>query len=219
MRIELLEQRKHYVVPVTMLAVGVVDGSLGPVFYSATEIARSVPYWDGRPVVVYHPDQGANTPGVHNQSKVGVIFNTRFRSDKLIAEAWIDIERVGLVDSRVRNAIIQNQKMEVSTGVAVDNDGIPGTHILDHYIGSASNLRPDHLAILPSGQGACSVADGCGLLAAQNSAVTPLGMPVLNFDSKEKCKCNKEESQYAWGYSREIPSGVITPLGLPVLEW
>jgi len=33
----------------------------------------------------------------------------------------------------------------------------------EHYIAIAHNHRPDHLALLPGGRGACSVEDGCGI--------------------------------------------------------
>jgi hypothetical protein len=41
----------------------------------------------------------------------------------------------------------------------------------------ARNLMPDHLAILPDKIGACSIADGAGLLRNSLYVEEPLGVP------------------------------------------
>jgi hypothetical protein len=165
--IKLLEGRKHFVVPVVMAVEGVLAGSRGAMFYPADELRKSVPLWNGRPVVVYHPDMRFNctagNPSVFNAQRVGTIFNTRFEGGKLKAEAWLDYERLETVDSRVLDAIRRSQPMEVSTGLFTEEDGVAGNFSGRAYTAIARRHQPDHLAILPDLKGACSIADGAGL--------------------------------------------------------
>ncbi|MFT3784343.1 MAG: DUF2213 domain-containing protein [Nibricoccus sp.] len=176
-----LEGRDHFVVPVVMITVGVHNGSQGPIFYPADELKRSVPYWDGRPVVVYHPEMYSNGfaahPEVFNRQKVGTIFNTRFVDQRLKADAWIDVERVGVVDPRVLNSIRGRKVMEVSTGLVFDNQCEAGVFNSKTYQATARAIQPDHLAVLPDQIGACSVKDGAGLLRNE-AAVQALELPV-----------------------------------------
>src|SRR5262249_9743029 len=151
--IKKLEGRDHFVVPTVMITVGVHNGSRGPVYYPAADLKASVPFWNGKPVVVYHPDMygasWAGSPEVFNRQKVGTIFNTRFDSYRLLADAWIDRERVVQVDDRVADAIGSRKVMEVSTGLAFDMGTEPGVWNGEEYHTTARQLRPDHLALLP----------------------------------------------------------------------
>ncbi|MCC6127284.1 MAG: DUF2213 domain-containing protein [Pirellulales bacterium] len=165
-----LEGRDHYVVPTVMICEGVHNGSRGPVFYPEAELRKSTDLWNGKPVVVYHPDMEssgngfAGNPAIFNQQKIGTIFNTRYSGKKLKTDAWIDIERVKKVDSRIFDAIQSKKMMEVSTGLLfplIENEGIWNGK---QYTMMATNLTPDHLAILPDKIGACSIADGAGLI-------------------------------------------------------
>jgi hypothetical protein len=164
---KLLEGRKHLVVPVVMCVEGVLKGSRGAFFYPADELRRSVPHWNGRPVVVYHPDMrfnwAAGNPEVFTAQRVGTIFNARFEGKALKAEAWLDVERLGMVDWRVLEAVKAGRVMEVSTGLFTENEGVAGTWGGRPYTAVARNHRPDHLALLPDLRGACSIDDGAGL--------------------------------------------------------
>ncbi|NNJ26145.1 DUF2213 domain-containing protein [Alienimonas chondri] len=167
-----LEGRPHLVAPVTMLTTGVHEGSAGAVLYTPAELAASAPHWNSRPVVVYHPDQwgspSAGHPRIFDGRKVGFVFNTRFDAsrNRLVAELWIDPTALERVDSRVLTALNHGMQVEVSTGLWFDSDDIPGSFNGAHFDGTVSNYKPDHLAILPDITGACSIAAGCGLLAA-----------------------------------------------------
>ncbi|PNY36865.1 hypothetical protein C2E31_10955 [Rhodopirellula baltica] len=155
-----------------MITVGVWSGSGGPVKYTAESLRNSVPYWNGKPIVAYHPriyDDGyAGNPEVFSRQRIGWVFNTAFDGNRLMAEAWIDVVRVNEVDGRIRDSIIHNKVMEVSTGLAIE-----GEESNVEWNGSvarilvASKLTPDHLAVLPDVRGACSVADGAGLCRNQ----------------------------------------------------
>ncbi len=183
-RTELLEGRQHLVVPVVMAVEGVLNGSRGPLFYPAKELDRSVPHWNGRPVVVYHPDMrfnySAGNPEVFDRQRVGTLFNVRFdrKAKALKGEAWLDAERLQAVDPRVYKAVGKGEVMEVSTGLHTEADEDAGMHGDRLYIGTARNYQPDHLAILPDIVGACSIKDGAGLCRNEIGEL-PLLMPAV----------------------------------------
>jgi hypothetical protein len=181
---KLLEGRKHLVVPVVMIVEGVLNGSRGPLFYPADELLSSVPHWNGRPVVVYHPDMrfdcAAGNPDVFTAQRVGTIFNARFEGRAIKAEAWLDADRLSVVDWRVIDALQKGRMMEVSTGLFTDNEEASGTWRGRPYTAVARNHRPDHLAILPDLKGACSIEDGAGL-CRNDVGQEALALPVLVF--------------------------------------
>jgi hypothetical protein len=207
-----LEGRDHYVVPMVMLLEGVFAGSRGPLLYTADELRASVPQWNGKPVVVYHPglypsNGFAGDPEVFNRQKIGTVFNTRFDSkNRLLADAWLDVARVRAVDHRIERAIQARQMMEVSTGLVTDNRGDAGTYNGREYHSVARSLKPDHLAVLPDRVGACSIADGAGLIRNDGSAAMhvggivqisaerprhdPLPLPTLSFETAATGRSN-----------------------------
>jgi hypothetical protein len=173
MRIEIkeLEGRDHFVVPMVMITEGVHNGSKGPIYYPPDQLRRSAPAWNGKPIVVYHPDMYANGfaghPQVFNRQKVGTVFNAQFDGKRLKAEAWIDVQKVKRVDPRVYESIRQNKMVEVSTGLTFPNNNNAGTFNGEEFTMIAMDMQPDHLAILPDRIGACSIAKGAGLLRNQ----------------------------------------------------
>lgn len=169
-RIETLEGRPHIVAPMVMITEGVHAGSNGPLYYPSDELGRTPGVWNHKPIVVYHPTFkgrgiSACQPHVIDQRKVGVILNTQYDDqDRLIAEAWMERDRLELVDNRVLESIEADRPMEVSTGLFCDYEDEGGVHNGTDYETTARNYRPDHLALLPDKVGACSLADGAGLL-------------------------------------------------------
>lgn len=181
-RFESLEGKNYMVVPMVMLTEGVHAGSNGPLYYPRNELAKTPAIWNHKPVVVYHPTQNgaaisACEPAVIQSRKVGIIMNTRFEPGKgrapgrLKAEAWLDTNKLKQVDARVLNALSRKEMVEVSTGLFTDNEYTPGHWNGEKYSAIATNYRADHLAILPDEKGACSIADGAGLL--RNSSERP----------------------------------------------
>lgn len=170
-RNDTLEGKNQIVAPMIMITEGVHNGSDGPIFYPSEELNKSLPTWNHRPVVVYHPEvngQGVSAcdPIQLNSRKVGITLSTKFDEEtkKVHAEAWIDPERAKSVDNRV-NESIQNQKiMELSTGFYMDLEKTEGEWNGEKYVGIARNLSLDHLALLPDMKGACSIEDGAGFL-------------------------------------------------------
>lgn len=182
----ILEGRPHKVVPMVMLVEGVAHGSQGPILYTRNEIAKAPRLWDHKPIVRYHPERdghgvSACNAEVLNAQKVGIILNSKVDNKgpggltRLTAEAWLDVGRVNEVDSRIAKTIHNQKVMEVSTGLFMDI--VPVEHGVfngKEYEGMARNFIPDHLAILPDRKGACSVADGAGLIRNEAWVIYPI---------------------------------------------
>jgi hypothetical protein len=205
-RYETLDGRQWLVVPAVMLTVGVHNGSEGPLFYSAEEMGKNPVVWNHKPVVVYHPTLNglgisACDPVVVESQRVGMLFNTGFDS-KLKTEVWLDEEKTKKVDNRILDAINTGQMMEVSTGLFHDPDPRPGEWNGKKYTAVVRNIQPDHLAILPDQTGACSVADGAGLLRNAEE---------LSYDDiKEQLRALLKTGQYGYVYIVDLfPKYVI----------
>ena len=84
-----LENRDVWVVPMVMITEGVHNGAQGPIYYPGEELARYAKAWDGKPVVVYHPQMTANSKEIYDKQKIGVIMNTTWDKvgRRLTAEA------------------------------------------------------------------------------------------------------------------------------------
>ena len=200
-RHEELTGRDYLVVPMTMLAEGIHKGSRGPLFYPASELAKTPVAWNMKPIVVYHPAGGtATTPSELAARQVGIVMNARWEGGKLKAEAWLEEERLKAVEPDILETLEGGRTMEVSTGLFTDNVANPGAWNGEAYDFVATNHRPDHLAILPTGVGACSVADGCGLLQLNQESEDdmthdegPLTMPTMNFNPAG-CGCRAADN-------------------------
>jgi hypothetical protein len=96
--------------------------------------------------------------------------NAEEEDGKLKAEAWLEVERVKQVDNRILEALEKGEMVELSTGLFTDNEPTEGDWNGEKYMAIARNFRPDHLAILPDKVGACSIADGAGLLRLNQAA-------------------------------------------------
>jgi hypothetical protein len=172
-RYDTMEGKQFLVVPCVMMTEGVHEGSQGALYYPAEELSKVPVIWNGKPVVVYHPELNgmsisACDPVIFTKRKIGVLMNTKWEDSKLKTECWLEEDKIKEVDDRVLNAIESGQMMEVSTGLFTENEKVPGEWNGEEYIAIARNYRPDHLAILPDLKGACSIEDGAGLL--RNSA-------------------------------------------------
>lgn len=164
-----MEDRGYLVVPMVMLTEGVHEGSNGPLFYPAEELRKVPGVWNMKPVIVYHPSMNGQAisacdPDVISNRKVGLVMNTTYIDGKLKAEAWLEEDRMAKVDDRIMGFLEAGQMMEVSTGLYTENEVIDGEWNGIPYQAIARNFRPDHLALLPDKKGACSIADGAGLL-------------------------------------------------------
>lgn len=176
-RFAVMEGRDYIVLPVTILVEGVHAGSSGPIFYPLEQMEKFATAWNHKPVVVYHPKVNgqyvsADDPTILTANKVGILMSNRISGNAQVAEAWLEKSRLKEVDPRILDSIDKGLVVEVSTGLFSDNDETPGTWNGEEYIGTATNFRPDHLALLPDLIGACSIEDGCGMFTA-SQAIKP----------------------------------------------
>ena len=191
-RSETINNRKYTVVPVVMINEGVHTGSAGDLFYPKEELGKTPAVWNHVPVVVYHPEingQGISAcdPEVLQKQRIGEVYNTKFDDKgRLVAEVWVEEGRAEAVDKRVSDAIANNSMMEVSTGLFADYVDVAGVHNSETYDAIVTNIRPDHLAILPDKIGACSISDGAGLNrneANKNAKQTPLVKNEISYET------------------------------------
>ena len=165
--------KKHLIVPLIMMVEGVHNGSHGPLLHLITELGKFPGVWNGIPIVIDHPEQdgvnvSANSPDIIEDRKIGTVYNTKVKGKKLKAEGWLDEDRLRQVSSDVLAAVKSSETVEVSVGIYSDEEEEEGEFEGEQYSAIARNLRPDHLALLPGGVGACSIEDGCGIRANNN---------------------------------------------------
>jgi hypothetical protein len=230
--------RDYYVAPAALIVPGVLPGSLGPLFYPEDEVRRNPDAWNNVPLVLEHPVENgrhisARQPKVLEQYGLGTVFEAN-ANGKLTAEAWFDIERTRAVDQRNGTDILarleRGESLELSTGLFTTNipappgsqhNGRPYTHVAKDY-------RPDHLAILHRTKGACSLDDGCGILANADgtlnaSATYPTTHPSCGgtVDPKTgKCaKCGQQVEPVANEYLADEPAPVANAHGWSFLRW
>jgi hypothetical protein len=183
-REETFQNQSHLVVPCVMVVEGVHDGSAGPYYYPADEIAKFPEAWNGRPVPVFH-QENCNSPGVIEAHVIGNVFNAEFVPDgaKLKGELWLNQSRTESIYPGLIDTINNGGRVEVSTGILAETDNKPGEWNGERYLGRVFNIRPDHLAVLPDGEGACNWTDGCGI---RNQAKNPESILVFAAKKKEK---------------------------------
>lgn len=176
LRSETYMGKKHIVAPVVLMVPGVHCGSNGPILYTEEELSKFTCAWNGRPVPVFHPKEGdyfvsCNSPQIIEQNSIGQIFNANFTDGKLRGEIWIDEEQAKRISPLALSYIRNGRPLDVSTGVFTDDEYVTGVWNGEEYTAIARNLRPDHLAVLPDQNGACSWADGCGVRANQEGGI------------------------------------------------
>lgn len=165
-RPDTLDNIEYLVCPTILL----VEGIMNNLFYGAQECAKFPESWNGRPVVVDHPELlgkpiSANSPAIVERQTVGQIFNVLWDdvAKKLKGEVWINIAKCEKVAPVILQMLRDNMCLEVSTGLFTECDGKAGVWNSKQFLGTVSNFRPDHLALLPNDKGACSWEDGGGL--------------------------------------------------------
>jgi hypothetical protein len=215
-----LEGRSYLVAPVAMMTEGVHEGSQGALLYTADDLDRFAPAWNNKPIVVDHPTRNgkgvsACDPVVLNKEKIGVVLNTHWNG-KQRAEAWFDKERTRLLAPVVYNALIKRKMMEVSTGLFVDKEKKSGVFkkTNEEYEAIARNHRPDHLAILPTKKGACSIDDGAGLLQLNSRKKRKKSSTTSNSARrKQMAKMKKKE------FVQQLIANEQTTFDKDDLEW
>lgn len=165
-REEMVDGVQYVVCPAILINEGVHNG----VFYPASELSKHTDAWNGRPVVLGHPTaQGkpvtANSKKVKETIEIGMLLNAFWDSDlkALKADVYINRDKCKTRAPRVLEKLDNEEGMDVSTGLFTDDEFKANSFNQKEYECIARNHRPDHLAVLPDGRGACSWEDGAGL--------------------------------------------------------
>ena len=174
---------EHIVIPVVLMVEGVHCGSAGCAYYPAEELQKFPGAWNNRPVPIFHPEQdgsyvSCNDPEIIERQTVGQLFNVRYEHPRLVGEAWINRNRAQRIAPEVLTFINSNRLLEVSTGLFNDWELTEGTWNGEEYSMVVRNIRPDHLALLPGGVGACSVEDGCGAMRVNSADGLGTAVPI-----------------------------------------
>ena len=182
-RTEMYQGQRHIVVPVVMMVEGVHNGSAGALYHPASELSKFPSAWNGIPVVIEHPTMNgtpisANNPKIAENKVIGRVYNTKFEDNKLKGEAWLNESKLKQKYPLAAAYIMQQKPIDVSLGMYSEDEPKEGEWNGEKYIGIAHNYRPDHLALLPGGVGACSWEDGCGIRTNDNEGGEDNGMKV-----------------------------------------
>ena len=215
-REETLMDRKHLVVPVVALVEMVLQSSSSdePELALAEEFGANPLAWNGRPIVVNHPELNgekvsASLTDVVNTEKIGEIYNTVLDDKKLKLEAWIDLERAeslgGVISETVAKLQSGEEIIEVSTGLFSNVEAKGGKFNGEDYGGIWRNIVPDHLAILSEATGACSINDGCGAPRA-NAAAASCSCPAQDDSAAAKSLFSKVRDK--WNIFRIAGTGM-----------
>lgn len=178
--------REYTVYPVTMMVSGAyypnIDGTgeKQALFFAESDLRKSVPSWNGRPVSLNHPpcQDTCNTPTGYDSQWLGFIFNSSYDDveNKLTSDMWLDNKRGG----RISKMLSMGDNVDVSIGAFGDIVREEGLSKGTPYGEKMVNIYGDHLAVLPDSKGACSWSDGCGIRA--NSFI---GCEMSNSEIKE----------------------------------
>lgn len=175
------------VAPVVIVKAGVLNHELLP----AHELELFPAMWDGIPLTLRHPlnNESANVPEP-NIPILGQLFGSQWNAadQKIVSEAWFADDLVNATEDgkAAVDRIEAGEIMNVSTGyyrVAIEKPGIFGGK---SYLRVQSDIKPDHLAILPDELGSCSTEDGCGIPRANKKDADACdGVSILSIFSKE----------------------------------
>jgi hypothetical protein len=151
-------ENNQLVGPVVMMVEGVHSGSMGPVFWHGDVLRAGAARWNGTPATLDHPPGSINESAeIQKTFTVGRITNARYDHAKRGLQANV---RVPLNCPHLSK--IQYVR-EVSAGVWGNEIPESGTWRGEPYHLKATNMLPDHLALLTEARGACSWQDGCGV--------------------------------------------------------
>lgn len=173
LREEMLNGRRHIVVPVVAMVEGVHQGIVGPgqpgprSFYSFNELSRAVASLSGVATTLHHPTSETELVSANSVAGqpfvIGHVHNARAENSRLLAEAWLDVEHLMTMSPDTMQALNAGTSIDVSLGVFSEVITATGEWRGETYDEIMTNIRFDHLALLPGATGACSWADGCGV--------------------------------------------------------
>ena len=196
--------REYLVCPAVMIRPGVLSANNGAILYGERLLKDRPGRWDGVPLTLGHPKDVQGNPVSAADARgfiIGHVAGVRYARGGLRGEAWFDIERT---PAGVLEKIDGGGPLEISTGLYTETVPVGGFHRGRRFTKRLTNFTPDHLAVLTDAVGACSVADGCGLVmnaAGRLGGFQPTG-------GRCGCGCGR-------GRGIDIPPHREPPLGLP----
>ena len=182
-RHETVDNREWLVAPVTAMKATYLDGGYVP----AEHVKKSERAWNGEPITLNHPTApngefvSANSPEIAEKTVLGRFYNVKYDEEttELNGEIWIDVTKAEQLGGQASEAVemLENEEA-VSVSTAYFGDELPpGVYDGKHRHAVIGNIRPDHLAVLPDGEGRCSIDDGCMAgVPAVNMLVTNTGV-------------------------------------------
>jgi hypothetical protein len=155
-----------------------------PEFVPKACLERAAASWNGKPLVLYHPKKAgkqcsAQDATVLAEHGMGFIRNSRTVGTKLLQEAWVEKARARALHPEMYKDLEDNRQVEVSVGAFVITDDVPGEFGSKAFKAAWLEATGDHLAFLPGGRGACSIAMGCGAHRAASHLVTAESFELL----------------------------------------
>lgn len=147
MTITVEKGREFLIAPIAMMKPGMGN----EMYYAESLIRYSLPLWEGRPITVDH-----QYVPVLDDLAIGEVRSPRFVRNRLVCFGYFDMERTNEIDPRVLKSLLNNERIEVSTGWRY--------RTLKWAGGSTEVYTPHHLAILPDAVGAFPVSEGFGVL-------------------------------------------------------
>ena len=165
-----LNGREFWVVPFVSLVEGVLNGSKGPLYYPGEEISKNPGIWNGTLLTNGHPVVGGQpvsgrTPETLESHGLGYVFNDWIEPTRRGGDAYFDKGWTKNKAPAVARALENGELIELSTGVGT-TDYMTNASVDKRgraYNKIARDYQPDHLAVLSSQRGACSIVDGCGI--------------------------------------------------------
>ena len=206
---EVRRENGWLIVPVVMMTEGVHHGGAGPILHLEEYYTQEVEAWNDTPVTVHHPE---NEDGVHvsvqavdeNRWVIGHLRNARAEDGKLKADVYIREQRALAVNPDVLNYLNEGKPLDVSVGAFTKDRPETGTFSGADYEAVTLAYGPDHLALLPGGQGACGWQDGCGIRTNETTDIMTLqtnvtfdGTESLKWETPGLCAFNVNKKQWA----------------------
>ena len=188
LRREKLDEKAYLVVPVIALQEGVFNG----VYHPLEELSVAVQAWNGSPITVNHPTLkdtpvSANSPQILESQTIGILYNSLLEDKKLKGEAWLDVEKTKRIGfENMIDHFDAGKVMNVSVGYFSLKEDKEGTFGDKPYKQIARGFRPDHLALLPDDNGACTLEEGCGAMRTFSEQLMTILKELNPMKSKEK---------------------------------
>lgn len=148
--------------------------SAGPELVLAAQLGRNIDGARAMPVVFQHPQVGGEYVSTDHLGpfdaqtgvRIGIVRDARMDGERMLVDVvtWLSkLRQAGPEAERLGDAILAGETVEVSLGYFTQVVPVGGIYRGDPYVGVHTDIRYDHLALLPLGQrGACSAEAGCG---------------------------------------------------------